>query len=99
MPESGRAWRAGGAGIGRSIFAVVSSLVAFVVVTLLAFLVALLLFDGVVWPVVIGVFCGFAAATVLNATDILARWSRRDRTGGEVDTSRRDDQRDNGHVR
>jgi membrane protein implicated in regulation of membrane protease activity len=79
--------------------AVASSLIAFVVVALLAFLVALLLFDGVAWPVVIGVFCGVAAAMVLNVTDILARWSRRDRTSGEGGTGRRDDQRDNGRVR
>jgi hypothetical protein len=99
MPESDKTWRAGGAEIGRSIFAVALSMIAFVVVSLLALLVALLLFDGVAWPVVIGVFCGFAAATVLNATDIIARWSRWDRTGGEGNTGRRDDQRENGRVR
>ena len=62
----------------------VLSLVVFVVVSLLAFLVALLFVEGVIWPAVIGVFCGFAAATVLNATD--------SRAGG------RDDQRENGRV-
>ena len=84
--------------MGRSILAVVSSLAVFVVVSVLAFLVALLLVDGVAWPVVIGVFCGLAAAMVLNATDVMARWSRRSRTGGEGDTGGRDDQRENSRV-
>jgi hypothetical protein len=78
--------------------AVVLSLAVFVVVSLLAFLVALLFVDGVAWPAVIGVFCGFAAATVLNATDVMARWSRRDPTGGGDGTGGRDDQRENGRV-
>jgi hypothetical protein len=76
--------------------AVVSSLVVFVVVSLLAFLVALRFVEGVIWPAVIGVFCGFAAATVLNATDVMARWSRpapTDSRGGG-----RDDRRENGRV-
>jgi hypothetical protein len=79
MAELGR----GGGEIGRSVLAVVSSLVVFVVVSLLAFLVALRFVEGVIWPAMIGmigVFCGFAAATVLNATDVMARWSRRDPT-------------------
>ncbi len=59
-------------------------MIAFVVVSLLPFLVALLLFDGVAWPFVIGGFCGFAAGTVLNVTDVLARGSRRDRTAARV---------------
>jgi hypothetical protein len=42
--------------------------------------------DGVAWPAVIGVFCGFAAATVLNATDVMARRKGRDSTGGETGT-------------
>ena len=75
--------------MGRSILDVVSSLV----VSVLAFLVALLLVDGVAWPVVSGVFCGLAAAMVLNATDVMAWWSRRSRTGGEGHTGGRDDQR------
>jgi Na+-driven multidrug efflux pump len=98
MPESGRVWRAGGAEIGRSILAVVSSLIAFVVVSVLAFLLALPFVDGVVWPGVLGVFCGFAAATVLNATDVMARWSRRDPTGDEAGSADRADQRENGRV-
>jgi hypothetical protein len=69
-----------------------------VVVSVLAFLVALLFVDGVVWPVVLGVFCGFAAATALNATGVMARWSRRDPTSGKVGTGGRDDQRENGRV-
>jgi membrane protein implicated in regulation of membrane protease activity len=72
--------------------AVVLSLVVFVVVSLLAFFVALLFVDGVAWPVVIGIFCGLAAAVVLNATDVMARRSRRDSTGD------RDNQRENGGV-
>jgi membrane protein implicated in regulation of membrane protease activity len=60
--------------------AVVLSLAVFVV-PLLAFLVALLFVDGVAWPATIGVFCGLAAATALNATDITARRSRRDSIG------------------
>ena len=76
----------------------VSSLLAFVVVSVLAFLVALLFVDGVVWPAVIGVFCGFAAATVVNATDIVVRWRRRDRTGGEAGARGRDDQWEDGRV-
>jgi hypothetical protein len=96
-PESGRAWRAEGAEISRSILAVVSSLDAFVVASVLAFLVALLFVDGVVWPGVIGVFCGFAAA-VVNATDIVARWRRRDPTGGEAGAGGCDDQREDGRV-
>ena len=82
MPESGRAWRAGSAEIGRSILAVVSSLVVFVVVSLLTFLVALRFVDGVAWSVVIGVFCGFTAATVLSVTHVIARRSGRDPKGG-----------------
>jgi hypothetical protein len=95
MPEPGR----GGGEIGRSVLAVVSSLVVFVVVSLLAFLVALRFVEGVIWPAMIGmigVFCGFAAATVLNATDIMARWSRRDSTDSRA--GGRDDQRENGRV-
>ena len=77
----------------------VLSLVVFVVVvSLLAFLVSLRFVDGVAWPAVIGVFCGFAAATVLNATDIMARRSRRDPTGGEAGTGGRDNQRENGRI-
>jgi hypothetical protein len=38
MPESGRARRAGGADTGRSMLAMISSPVAFVVVSVLAFL-------------------------------------------------------------
>jgi hypothetical protein len=75
--------------------AVVSSLVAFVVVSLLAFLVALHFIDGIIWPVVIGIFCGFAA-WMLNVTDVMARWSRREPTSGEA--GGRDDQRENGHA-
>jgi membrane protein implicated in regulation of membrane protease activity len=78
--------------------AVVLSLVVFVVVSLLAFLVALRFVAGVAWPAVIGVLCGLSAATVLNATDVMARWSRRDPTGGETGTGGRDDQRENGRV-
>jgi hypothetical protein len=78
--------------------AVVSSLVAFVVVSGIAFLVALPFVDGVVWPGVLGVFCGFASATVLNATDVIARWSRRDPTGGEAGSADRANQRENGCV-
>ena len=76
----------------------VLSLIVFVVVSLLAFLVALRFVDGVAWPAVIGVFCGFAATTVLNATDIMARRSRRDPTDGEAGTSVRDNQRENSRV-
>jgi membrane protein implicated in regulation of membrane protease activity len=72
---------------------VVLSLVVFVVVSLLAFVVALRFVDGVAWPAVIGVFCGFAAATVLNVTDVMARRKGRDSTGGETGTGGRDDQR------
>jgi hypothetical protein len=75
-----------------------SSLIAFVVVSLFAFLVALLLLDGVFWTAVIGVFCGFAAATVVNATEVVARRSGRDPTGGEPDAGGRDDPRENGRV-
>jgi membrane protein implicated in regulation of membrane protease activity len=75
---------------------VVLPLIVFVVVSLLASMVALLLFDGVAWPVVIGVFSGFAAATVLNATDVLARRSSR---GGEGSVGGRDDERENDRVR
>ena len=57
------------------------------------------MFDGVAWPVVIGVFSGFAAATVLNATDVLARRSRRGRRGGEGGVGGRDDERENDRVR
>ena len=71
----------------------VLSLVVFVVVSLLAFVVALRFVDGVAWPAVIGVFCGFAAATVLNVTDVMARRKGRDSTGGETRTGGRDDQR------
>jgi hypothetical protein len=77
--------------------AVVLSLVVFVV-SLLAFLVAFRFVDGVLWPAIIGVFCGLAAATVLNVTDVMVRWSRRDPTGGEPGTGGRDDQRENGRV-
>jgi hypothetical protein len=77
---------------------VVLSLIVFVVVSLLAFLVALLFVDGIVWSAVIGVFCSFAAATVLNATDVMPRRSRRDPTGGEDGTGGRDDPRENGRV-
>jgi membrane protein implicated in regulation of membrane protease activity len=72
---------------------VVLSLVVFVVVSLLAFVVALRFVDGVAWPAVIGVFSGFAAATVLNVTDVMARRKGRDSTGGETGTGGRDDQR------
>jgi hypothetical protein len=82
----------GGGEIGRSILAIVLSLVVFVVVSLLIFLIALLFVDGIVWPAVIAVFCGVAAATVLNATGIMARRSRRDPTSG------RNDQRENSRV-
>jgi hypothetical protein len=77
---------------------VVLSLVAFVVVSLLAFLVAQLLFAGIFWPAVISVFCGLAAATVLNATDIMARRSGRNPTDSEAGTDGRDNQRGNGRV-
>jgi hypothetical protein len=50
MPEPGRASRAGDGEIGRSVLAVVLSLVVFVVVSLLAFLAALRFVDGVAWP-------------------------------------------------
>ncbi len=50
----------------------VSSLVVFVVAYLPAYLVVLLVFEGVILPAVISVFCGFAAATLLGATDVLA---------------------------
>ena len=69
----------------------VLSLAVFVV-SLLAFLVALLFVEGAAWPAVIGVFCGLAAATALNATDIMAQRSRRDSTGD------RDNQRENGRA-
>ena len=68
------------------------SLVVFVI-SLFAFLLALRFVDGVAWPAVIGVFCGFAAATVLNATDVMARRKGRDSTGGETGTGGPDDQR------
>ncbi len=74
----------------------VSSLVVFVVVSLLAFLAALRFVDGVIWPAVICVFCGFAAATVLNATDVMARWSRRDPTDSRA--GGRGDRRESGCV-
>jgi hypothetical protein len=77
---------------------VVLSLVVFVVVSLLAFGVTLRFVDGVAWPAVIGVFCSFAAATVLNATEVMARRKGRDSTGGETGTGGRDDQRENGRV-
>ena len=76
----------------------VLSLVVFVVVSLLAFGVTLRFVDGVAWPAVIGVFSGFAAATVLNVTDVMARRKGRDSTGGETGTGGRDDQRENGRV-
>lgn len=82
--------------IGRGILAVVSALAAFVVVSLLAFLAARYLLNGILLPTVIAIFCGFAAATVLNATDILARRTRRGPGGGEngsEDDARRDDDR------
>jgi hypothetical protein len=72
---------------------VVLSLVVFVVVSLLAFVVALRFVDGVAWPAVIGVFCGFAAATVLNATDVMAQRTGWDPAGGETGTGGPDDQR------
>ncbi len=78
--------------------AVVSSLVVFVVISVLAFLVALRFVDGLAWPAVIGAFCGFAAATVLNATSVMARRSGRDPTGGEAGSGGRDDQRENCRV-
>ncbi len=74
----------------------VLSLVVFVVVSLLAFLVALRFVERGIWPAMIGmigVFCGFAAATVLNVTDVMARRKGRDSTGGETGTGGRDDQR------
>jgi hypothetical protein len=61
---------------------VVLSLVVFVV-SLFAFLLAFSFVDGVAWPAVIGVFCGLVA-TVLNATDVMARRKGRDPTGGET---------------
>jgi hypothetical protein len=70
---------------------VVLSLVVFVFVSLLAFVVTLRFVDGIAWPAVIGVFCGFAAATVLNVTDVMAQrkqagpHGRRDRHGGPDD--------------
>jgi hypothetical protein len=69
------------------------SLVVFVVVSLFAVLLAFRFVDGVAWPTVIGVFCGLAAATVLNATGIMARRKGRGPTGGETGTGGRDDQR------
>ncbi len=71
----------------------VLSLVVFVVVSLFAFLLAFSFVDGVAWPAVIGVFSGFAAATVLNVTDVMARRKGRDSTGGETGTGATDDQR------
>jgi hypothetical protein len=88
----------GGGEIGRSMLAIVLSLVVFVVVSLLIFLIALLLFAGIFWPAVISVFCGLAAATILNATDIMARRSGRNPTDSEAGTDGRDNQRGNGRV-
>ena len=55
----------------------VLSLAAFVVVSLLAFLAARYLLDGILSPTVIAVFCDFAAATILNTTNIMARRTER----------------------
>ena len=67
----------------------VLSLVVFVAISFAAFLVAFVIVEGVLWPVVIGVFCGFTAATVLNTTDVVARRSTRNRSGGETGASGR----------
>jgi hypothetical protein len=73
---------------------VVSSLVAFVAVSVAVFLLAHVLLGGIVWPTVIGIFFGFAAATVLNAAGIMARWSGRQRDHGRDEADRgRDDVR------
>lgn len=80
--------------IGRSTVAVMVSLVGFAVASLLAFLAARLLFDGILLPAAIGVFCGLAVATVLNATDVLARRTRREPGGdGPEHVARRNDDR------
>jgi hypothetical protein len=67
---------------------VVSSLVVFVVAYLPAYLVVLLVFAGVILPAVIGVFRGFAAATLLGATDVLALRAEREPTGDQDDPDR-----------
>ncbi len=60
----------------------VSAFTIFMVVSLLAFLAARYLLNGILLPTVIAIFCGFAAATVLNATDVLARRTGRQQAGG-----------------
>ena len=50
-----------------------SSLAAFVVVSLLAFLAAQYLFDGILLPTVTAVFCGFAAARPRRRPAFFAR--------------------------
>jgi hypothetical protein len=74
--------------IGRRVLSVVSSLVFFVVAYLPAYLAVLLVFEGVIVPAVIGVFCGFAAATLLGATDVLAQRTEREPTGDQDDPDR-----------
>jgi hypothetical protein len=78
----------GEAEIGRSVLSVVSSLVVFVVASLFAYLVVLLVFEGVILPAVIGLFCGCAAATVLGATDLLAQRTEWEPTGDQDDPDR-----------
>jgi hypothetical protein len=56
------------------------------------------MFDGIFWPAVISVFCGLAAATVLNATDVMARRSGRNPTDSEAGAGGRDNQRGSGRV-
>ena len=81
--------------ISRGILAVVSAFAVFMVVSLLAFLAARYLLDGILLPTVIAIFCGFAAATVLNATDVLARRTGRQQAGGR-DRADRDNQCEDG---
>ena len=65
--------------------AMVSSLVVFVVASLPDYLAVLLVFEGVILPAVIGVFCGFAAATLLGATDVPAQRTEREPTDEQDD--------------
>ena len=69
-----------------------------VVVALESALAPRLRISGPIQLVVVGVFCGFAAATVLNSMGVMARRSKRDHTGGEAGTGGHNDQRENGCV-
>ena len=67
----------------RSLLVVAPSVTAFIVVSLLAYFVTLLAADRAILSVLIGAFCGFAAATVLNVTHVVAHRTRRSRENGD----------------